>query len=161
MTIITFSLEVGALSIFLMDVVPFLWKLQLLVRARTFGWWLSRNGSWSRSWCSSGPKPCSWLAAWALLQLLQVSHRDFTKWQRSMWTTEELLLFAFLLGWPKFLRKSYNLLHVLQEEFHSRNKKKTLLCNRHHDIYHTRGYENRLKWYSSKSLRFLVLLFLE
>lgn len=109
-----------------------------------------------------GPEPCSWPGAGLLPEQelswshcrcqLETSQSDSV----ACGTTEELLLFAFLLGWPKFLRKSYNLLHVLQEEFPSRSppqkkRKKKGLCNRHLGICLMGGSENGLKWYSSKN----------
>lgn len=157
-----------------MDIVPSLWKHQLLDKSKSQDLWLIAQQEWKlkQELAFSGPKHCSWLGAvllpartlqaWAragaLLELLQVSE-TLQSDSMACGTTEELLLFAVLLGWCKFQRKSYNLLHVLQEEFHSRSLK--ILCIRHHGIYHMRGSENGLKWYSSKNLHFLVLLFLE
>ena len=88
--IVEFSLEVGAFAAFFMDIVPSLWKHQLLVYSESQDLLLIAQQQWkleARNWCFSGPKHCRWLQtvspsqpapyrnsarAVALLELLQV-----------------------------------------------------------------------------------------
>lgn len=106
-----------------------------------------------------GPEPCSWPGAVLLPeQELSWSHCrcQLETSQSDMWHHWGAPIVCLSAGMTKFLRKSYNLLHVLQEEFPSRGlqkkkSKKTCLCNRHLGICLMGGSENGLKGYSRKN----------